>query len=110
MATYKVDLPIEKKRRLGDELPLQLKQWWRLKGRITEDEFEEYGHPIDTDSDGIEHPLSKAFATQHHRQRCTKMRNPCVIVIGDFTTLFSDCNPAAVVKYNLLMEQATEVC
>ena len=33
-------------------------------GRIIGEDFEARGHPIDTDSDGIEHPPSYTFATQ----------------------------------------------
>jgi len=51
-------------------------------GRVLEDDFQSMGYPIDTDSGGGEHPLSEAFASQHHRQRCTIMTNPTLI--GDF--------------------------
>ena len=74
---------------------------------MTEERFEDYNHPIDTDSDGIEHPLSESFALKHHCQQCTDMTN--LQVIGDFTAAFSEANSAAIVKENLRAVLAKEV-
>lgn len=91
MGTYKKDLPIERKKRLEAEFPLQLKEW-RLKGiRITEDKFEEYDHLIDAESDGIENSLSESFALQHLRQRCSDMTNSRVV--GNFPLLSLPATP-----------------
>ena len=106
MATYKKELPIELKKRLLDEAPLQIKHV-RQKGRFLEEEFEEYNHPLDTDSDSVEHPLSESFAKQHHRQRFTIMTNP--LVLGDFATAFGATDSSVDVQEGLRNERAIEV-
>ena len=94
------------KKRLLDEAPLQIKHV-RQKGRFLEEEFEEYNHPLDTDSDSVEHPLSESFAKQHHRQRFTIMTNP--LVLGDFATAFGATDSSADVQEGLRNERANEV-
>ena len=106
MATYKKELPIELKKRLLDEAPLQIKHV-RQKGRFLEEEFEEYNYPLDTDSDSVEHPLLESFAKQHHRQRFTIMTNP--LVLGDFATAFGATDSSADVQEGLRNERAIEV-
>ena len=106
MATFKKDLSIDHKQRLIDEAPMQTKQF-RSQGRFTEESFDEYNHPVDTDSDNIEHPLSESFALQHHRQRFTNMTNSQVM--GDFTDAFAASDPSAVVQEGVRNEQAKEV-
>ena len=57
MATCEKKLPIELKKRCLKEIP-ELMAHMRPRGRIIEEELEVRNHPVDTDSDGIEHPLS----------------------------------------------------
>ena len=73
--TYKQVPTKEMRQKWLDELPALIKLFLE-KGRILESDFEERGYPIDTDSDGVEHPLSEAFATQTHRQRSVELTNP----------------------------------
>ena len=72
-----------------------------------EELFDEYGHPIDTDSDGQEHPLSPSFALQHHRQRCTNMTNSQVI--DDFCAAFSHADGSAAVHESERCARADEI-
>ena len=63
-----------------------------------------------TISNGIELPLSEAFATQHHRKRATIMTNPQLI--GDFAaaqqlTKLSDSS--ILVRENVIASQADEI-
>eukprot|EP00984_Skeletonema_dohrnii_P027868 scaffold17562_cov140-Skeletonema_dohrnii-CCMP3373.AAC.3 len=48
-------------------------QYGHVRENDQDDTFAVLGYPVDTDSSGNEHQLSRAFATQHHRQRCTIM-------------------------------------
>ena len=85
---------------------MQLKGW-RAKGYFTEERFEDHCHPVDTDSNHIDHPLSTAFARQHHRQRATDMTN--AQVIGDFEAAFTAADPSAVVQENLIVVRADTI-
>ena len=67
MASYKKKMTIDLKKKCLEQIPGLLKDQRRL-GRILEEVYETLGHPGDTSSDGVEHPLSSAFVTQHHRQ------------------------------------------
>ena len=107
MATYKKELTIDLKNQLIDEAPLQVKEF-RSKGRFVEEYFDEFNHPVDTDTDMAKHPLTTNCAKQHHRQRFTNMTNSQVL--GDFTDAFAAADPPAVVQQGLRDEHAEEVC
>ena len=61
---YKKEMTIELRNKVLSKI-LQLLTEMRGKGRIIREEFEKRNHPIDIDSDGIEHLLSRVFATQN---------------------------------------------
>ena len=67
-----------------DDLP-HFSNMFIEKGRVLEDDFDARGYPMDTDSDGVEHPLSQAWVRQHERQRMTIMTNTALI--EDFASL-----------------------
>ena len=74
-----------------------------------EEEFEEYNHPLDTDSDSVEHPLSESFAKQHHRQRVTIMTTDNEEDEGTHVTVCDASRAMDVMQHQYFMEDADMV-
>ena len=105
MTSNKKLMTVELKRKCLVEIP-DLLTHLQTKGRILEGEFENLGHPIDTDNNGIEHILSHAFAKQHQLQWATILTTPQFI--RDFAAA-QEVDSSAVVQENVIAGQAEEV-
>ena len=105
-ACDKKEMTIDLKKKCIEQIPGLLKDKRRI-GRILEEAYKTLGRPVDTSSDGIEHPLSSAFVTQHHRQRATIMTNPTLM--GDFAAAQQQMNAATLVHENVRVDQVENI-